>query len=166
MGKISYFVKKKIGQETHQFSVEGENLFDVVMTSRNLSFGNVDKCGCCQSDDLTLSAHIAQKKFKYVTVKCKKCKATLNFGQQTENPEVFYLSTRDENGKKVLCVKLLRALYGTLKAALPFYQKSVKDLESKGLKVVQETKFPPPTLSLLYLLTCNFVNVLYYPPLG
>ncbi len=102
MGKITYFVKKKIGKETHQFSVEGDNLHDVVMTSKNLSFYDVDKCGCCQSDDLMLSAHIANKKFKYVVVKCKKCKATVNFGQQQENPEVFYLTTREENNKKVL----------------------------------------------------------------
>ena len=108
MGKISYFVKKKIGKETHQFQVEGENLFDVVMTSKNLSFYDVDKCGCCNSDELMLSAHVGKnpktgkEAYNYVVVKCKKCKATVNFGQQQENPEVFYLKTRDEDGKKVL----------------------------------------------------------------
>ena len=102
MGKITYYLKKKIGKETHQFSVEGENLFDVVMTSKNLSFYDVDKCGCCQSDDLSLGAHIAKNKFKYVTIKCKKCKASVNFGQQQENPEVFYITTRQEGEKKVL----------------------------------------------------------------
>lgn len=103
MGKISYFVKRKIGKETHQFSIDGENLYDVVMTSKNLSFYDVDKCGCCGSDDLMLDAHLAKNKFKYVTVKCKKCKASVNFGQQQENPEIFYLRTReDKDGKKVL----------------------------------------------------------------
>jgi hypothetical protein len=102
MGKINYFVKKKIGKETHQFQIEGENLFDAVLTSRNLSFGDVDKCGCCGSDDLMLGAHVAKNKFKYVTIKCKSCKASVNFGQQQENPEVFYITTRDEGGKKVL----------------------------------------------------------------
>lgn len=102
MGKISYFVKKKIGKDVHQFQVEGENLFDVVMTSKNLSFYDVDKCGCCGSDDLALGAHIAKNKFKYVTIKCKKCKASVNFGQQQENPEIFYITTREEGGKKVL----------------------------------------------------------------
>ncbi len=52
MGKITYFVKKKIGKEIHSFSVEGSNLFDVVLTSRNLSFGDVHKCGKCGSDEL------------------------------------------------------------------------------------------------------------------
>ena len=103
MGKISYFIKKKIGKDVHQFQVEGENLFDVVMTSKNLSFYDVDKCGCCGHDDLALGAHIAKNKYKYVTIKCKKCKASVNFGQQQENPEIFYLTTRkDEAGKSVL----------------------------------------------------------------
>ena len=102
MGKITYFIKKKIGKETHSFSVEGENLHDVVMTSRNLSFSDVDNCGCCGSDELMLGAHVAKNKFKYVTIKCKKCKASVNFGHQQENPEIFYITTRDEDGKKVL----------------------------------------------------------------
>lgn len=98
MGKITYFVKKKIGKEIHSFAVEGANLHDVVMTSKNLSFGDVPCCGMsnCKSDDLELTAHIAKNKFKYVLVKCKKCKAYLNFGQQIENPEIFYLRTRTE----------------------------------------------------------------------
>lgn len=108
MGKITYFVKKKIGKDVHQFSVEGENLHDVVMTSKNLSFYDVDKCGKCGHDDLMLTAHVGKNKkgvptFKYTLIKCKKCKAYLNFGQQQENPEVYYLRTKDgEGGKKTL----------------------------------------------------------------
>lgn len=102
MGKITYYIKKKIGNEVHSFSVEGNNLFDAVLTSKNLSFGNVDKCGKCGSEYLELSAHNAKNKFKYVTVKCKSCKAYLNFGQQQENPDIFYLRTRQEGDKKVL----------------------------------------------------------------
>lgn len=101
MGKITYFVKKKIGKEVHSFSVEGTNLFDVVMTSKNLSFGDVDKCGKCGHDDLMLSAHVGKNKagkpaFNYTLIKCKKCKSYLNFGQQQENPEVYYLRTTEE----------------------------------------------------------------------
>lgn len=103
MAKLTYYIKKKIGKETHSFSVEGDNFHDVVMASKNLSFYGVDKCGKCGSEDLDLGAHIAKNRFKYVTVKCKNCKAYLNFGQQQENPEIFYLRTReDENKKKVL----------------------------------------------------------------
>lgn len=102
MSKITYYVKKKIGKEVHSFSVEGEDLFDVVLTSRNLSFGNVDRCGECGSEDLELSAHKAQSKHRYVTINCKKCKAYLNFGQQQENKSIFYLRTRMEGDRKVL----------------------------------------------------------------
>ena len=37
-----------------------------------------------------------------------------------------------ENGKKVLCVRILKALYGMLAAALLWYKKFRKDLESIG----------------------------------
>jgi hypothetical protein len=102
MGKITYYIKKKIGREVHSFSVEGDNLFDAVLTSRNLSFNNVEKCGKCGHDDLDLGAHAAKGRFKYVTIKCKSCKAYLNFGQQQENPDIFYLRTRQEGDRKVL----------------------------------------------------------------
>jgi hypothetical protein len=62
----------------------------------------VDKCGLCGSEDLKLGAHIAQKKFKYVTIKCRKCYATLNFGQQTENPNIFYLKLKESPDGKPL----------------------------------------------------------------
>ena len=102
MGKITYYVKKKIGKEVHSFSVEGDNLFDAVLTSRNLSFNNVDRCGKCQGEDLELGAHAAKGKFKYVTIKCRSCKSYVNFGQQQENADIFYLRTRQEGDKKVL----------------------------------------------------------------
>ena len=103
MAKLTYYIKKKIGKEVHSFSVEGDNFHEVVMASKNLSFHGVDKCGKCGDEDLRLGAHTAKNKFKYVTITCGKCKAYLNFGQQMENPEIFYLRTReDENKKKVL----------------------------------------------------------------
>ena len=40
-----------------------------------------------------------------------------------------------ENGKKVLYVELLKAIYGTLEAALLFYKKLRKDLENEGYRV-------------------------------
>jgi len=96
MGKITQFVKKKIGKETYQFSVEGNNFHEVVLAAKNMSFNDVKECGCCQSDDLELTAHVAKGKFKYTLIKCKKCKAYLNFGQQQENPEIYYLRTKEE----------------------------------------------------------------------
>jgi Reverse transcriptase (RNA-dependent DNA polymerase) len=43
----------------------------------------------------------------------------------------------EENGRKVIYVQLIKALYGTLQAALLFYKKLRKDLEAIGFKVNQ-----------------------------
>ena len=99
MSGVKKKIYKKIGKETHEFEVEGSNLFDVMMESQNLSFPDVEKCGLCGSDNLKLGAHIAKNKFKYVTIKCNKCWGSLNFGQQTEKPDIFYLVTKkDDSG--------------------------------------------------------------------
>ena len=47
-------------------------------------------------------------------------------------PELYRKYITDENGKPVLYVELLKALYGCLQSALLFYKKLVKDLLSKG----------------------------------
>ena len=96
---MQLFIKKKIGQETYSFVVEGKNLYELVTESQKLSFGNVDKCGVCGSDHLMLNARLAQKKFKYVEVKCLECKGSLVFGCTTENPDVFYIR-KDKSTKK------------------------------------------------------------------
>lgn len=88
-------VTKQIGKNKVSFQVEGDNLFDVVMESQKLSFGNVEKCGICGSDDLELEAHIAQG-FKYTSIKCKKCKASLTFGQKKEDPNTYYLRRKED----------------------------------------------------------------------
>ena len=50
-------------------------------------------------------------------------------------PDVYTKYVTIENGVKVLYLCLLNALYGTLKAALLFYQKLVKDLEAEGFEL-------------------------------
>ena len=103
MGTITRVITKVIGRDKHSFMVEGESFMDVMQTSAKLSFGNVKKCDCCGSDALVLGAHRAQNKFDYAYVRCLKCKATLNFGQQQEDSDIVYLRTREgENGEKVL----------------------------------------------------------------
>ena len=47
-------------------------------------------------------------------------------------PEIYKKYIVVEKGIPVLYVELLNALYGTLKAALLFYKKLVKDLQSIG----------------------------------
>jgi hypothetical protein len=103
MGNFKMKIEKQIGKRTYEFTVEGSNLHEAVIESKKLSFYDVYKCGCCQSEDLSLDAHVAQGKFKYTTVKCNTCKASVNFGQQQENPDIFYLRTRakaDNSGKE------------------------------------------------------------------
>jgi hypothetical protein len=50
-------------------------------------------------------------------------------------PEIYNKYITIENGIKLLYVKLLMALYGTLKDVLLFYQNLVGDLEEKGFKL-------------------------------
>jgi len=102
MGKITRVIKKQIGRETHSFMVEGDTFMDVMQTSAKLSFGDVKKCDCCDSDALVLGAHKAQGKYDYAYVRCLNCKATLNFGQQIEDTDIVYLKTKvDEMGKRI-----------------------------------------------------------------
>jgi len=91
-------IEKKVGKRTYEFTVEGENLYEALAESKKLSFYDVHTCGCCGSDDLSLDSHLAQGKYKYATVKCgnKDCRASVNFGSQTENPDVFYIKLRDK----------------------------------------------------------------------
>lgn len=91
-------ITKNIGTTPYKFLVEGDTLFDVVMQSQKLSFGDVDKCGCCGSNKLTLEAHLAQGKYKYVSVKCRECKASVTFGVRQEDNTTYFLRRR-EDGK-------------------------------------------------------------------
>ena len=50
-------------------------------------------------------------------------------------PELYRKYIANEKGKNVLYVEALKAIYGTLKAALLFYKKLVKDLKSIGFEV-------------------------------
>ena len=50
-------------------------------------------------------------------------------------PEIYRKYITIENGKVVLYVEALKALYGTLRAALLFYKKLLKDLKSIGFEL-------------------------------
>ena len=94
-------IKKKIGKQSYTFIVEGKTLYDTLMESNKLSFGDVDKCGICGSDNLVLGAHEAKGKFKYVDIKCMNygCRASLTFGKPQEDPDTYYLR-KEDTGKK------------------------------------------------------------------
>lgn len=93
---MELITKKVIGKNIYTFVFSGKNLHEVVMESQKLSFGDVKKCGTCESENLVLSAHVAQNKFKYTEIRCIDCKATLTFGQKQEDPDTFYLRRRED----------------------------------------------------------------------
>lgn len=94
---MELILDKKIGKHTYQFVVAGKNLHEVVMEKEKLAFGNVDKCGICDSDNLDLRAYITEEKgYKYVKVQCWKCGASLTFGQPTKSPDTFYYRKTDD----------------------------------------------------------------------
>ena len=50
-------------------------------------------------------------------------------------PEIYRDYMTLENGKKILYVRLKKALYGLLKSALLFYRKLWRDLARRGFEV-------------------------------
>jgi len=95
-------IEKRIGKTVYPFTFTGENLHEVIMESQKLSFPDVDKCGLCGSDDLYLSAHVAQNKHKYTEIRCNnpKCRAELTLGRRQDDPNTMYLR-KDESGKPI-----------------------------------------------------------------
>lgn len=93
---IRMTINKRIGKDVIPFEVSGETLYDVVMQSQKLSFPDVTSCGCCGSDNLILEAHLAQGKYKYVSIKCKKCKASVTFGVRAEDNTTYFLRRKDD----------------------------------------------------------------------
>ena len=50
-------------------------------------------------------------------------------------PEVYTDYVREDNGKKVVYVKMLKALYGMLQSAILYYKKFKADIEEIGFKI-------------------------------
>jgi|ERR1035437_3784428 hypothetical protein len=97
MGKIEMIIKKKFGKNSSTFVVAGASFHEAILESAKLSFGDVEKCGICGSDDLYLGAHETKEdSLLYAYVRCNKCRATLNFGQQKKDKNVVYLRTKDD----------------------------------------------------------------------
>ena len=109
--EITYRKIVKIGNTTHQFDVKGENLHDVI---KPLSFGNVNNCGICEDTNLRLGTHVAKGKFKYTTIKCGKCGASLNFGQPSQFHQIGIelIGVPGKKGDE----EVLRLAQGALKA--------------------------------------------------
>ena len=88
--------KKKIGKNAYTITGEGDNLYDAITDMNKASFGDIGKCGICDSDDLYLEAHLAQNKYKYHSRKCRKCRASLTFGKREDDHNVSFLRRTKE----------------------------------------------------------------------
>jgi len=90
-------LNKKIGKRNYGFQFDGDDLWEVIMDSQHLSFGDVDKCGLCGSDDLKLFAYKTKEKgFKYAKVVCNACRASVTLGQVKADPKTFYLHKNED----------------------------------------------------------------------
>jgi hypothetical protein len=101
MGKtqVEMIVKKQMGKNTYTFMLSAPTFHEVVIESTKLSFGDVEKCGLCSSNDLYLHGHVTKEdNFEYAYVRCRQCAGTLNFGKQKKDTSVVYLRTK-EDGK-------------------------------------------------------------------
>lgn len=92
---MKLLIKKVIGKNNYTFEFEGRNLHEVIMDSQKLSFNDVKECGICKSDLLILESHIAQG-YKYTSIKCLKCNASVTFGQKKDDPDTFYLRRNED----------------------------------------------------------------------
>ena len=89
--------KKVIGRQDYTFTVEGNNLFDLVQESQKLGFYDVYKCGLCGSDLLSLRSYITEKGgFEYVKISCSNCGGQVTFGKSKEHKDTFFLRKNDD----------------------------------------------------------------------
>jgi hypothetical protein len=91
-------IKKQIGVQPYEFTVEGRNLHELVMEAEKLAFPNVEKCGLCDSTSLRLTAYVTEDGgYKYVKVVCNKCRGSVTFGQPKKSPDTFYLRRKEDS---------------------------------------------------------------------
>jgi hypothetical protein len=111
---MQLFIKKQIGKQQYNFVVEGENLEQLLLENNKLSFEDVHQCGICGSSDLHLNGRVAKTlkdpskpakgfdEYTYSEIKCRECRASVVFGKTKEDPNVFFLRKREENGYRIL----------------------------------------------------------------
>ena len=87
---------KNIGKNKYTITGDGNNLFECIMELNKASFGDISKCGICDSDNLYLEAHVAQNKYKYHSIKCAKCRSSLTFGKREDNEDVSFLRRKED----------------------------------------------------------------------
>jgi len=95
---IHLSLSKQIGKHKHNFTFLGEDLFEVVMESQQLGFGDIYKCGICEGDSLRLRAYETKEdKYHYVKVVCNnpECRGQLTFGKAKKDGAYFFRRNED-----------------------------------------------------------------------
>lgn len=88
---------KIIGQHNYTFTVEGNNLFELVQESQKLGFYDVEKCGLCESELLNLRSYVTEKGgYEYVKISCGNCGATVTFGKSREHKDTYFLRKNED----------------------------------------------------------------------
>ena len=95
---LQMMISKRLGRRQFHFTVQGANLHEVVTEYERLSFPDVAKCGICGSDNLDLTARVAQDKFKYTSLRCLDCRSDVTFGKRQEDDQTYFLR-KTEDGK-------------------------------------------------------------------
>ena len=91
--------KRHFGVNSYTFTVEGNNLFELVTEMQKMGFRDVFNCGKCKSDKLYPYAYVTEKGgFKYVKLVCAECKANVTFGRVKDDDAIFFLR-RTEDGE-------------------------------------------------------------------
>lgn len=91
-------ISKKIGKNKYSFTFMGETLFDSVMESQHLGFGDIDQCGFCSSEDLELRAYeTKEEKYQYVKIRCRSCRAILTLGKTKKDGAFFFRRNEDRS---------------------------------------------------------------------
>lgn len=92
---MDLLITKKIGKRNYNFNFSGNDLFEVMQESERLSFDDVPCCGLCGSTNLVITSRIAQKKYKYVSVKCLDCRGDVTLGKTQEDDRTYFLRKKE-----------------------------------------------------------------------
>lgn len=88
---------KQIGGKKYQFTVEGNNLFELAREAQKIGFSDVFKCGLCGEEHLYLHAYTTTKgNYDYVKLVCADCKGQVTFGQPKKDKNTFYLRKNED----------------------------------------------------------------------
>lgn len=95
---IQTMITKRFGKRAYHFTLTGNDFHEVVTEINRLSFDDVAACGICGSEDLELAAREAQGKYKYVSVKCRACKADATFGKRQDDDKQVFIRKNESGG--------------------------------------------------------------------